>query len=158
MHLQKRNQRMHTQLARRPQRGFSLIELLVVVAIVAILASISVASYRRYTLRANRTEARIALLQIQAGQEKFFLQNNGYATDVATLIAAPPNGLGLNLTAAGLTPSGFYTLSFTAAAANAYTVQAVATGKQTDDTAACQTFTINDAGLRTPADSTGCWK
>jgi type IV pilus assembly protein PilE len=149
---------MHIQLARRSQRGFSLIELMIVVAIVAILASISVSAYRRYTLRANRTEARIALLQIQAGQEKFFLQNNGYATDLATLRAAPPNGLGLNLTAAGVTPSGFYTVSFTAAAANTYTVQAVASGKQAEDTAACLTFTINDAGLRTPVDSTGCWK
>jgi type IV pilus assembly protein PilE len=150
---------MHTQLARQPQWGFSLIELMIVVAIVAILASISVGAYRQYTLRANRTEARIALLQIQAGQEKFFLQNNAYATDVATLIAAPPNGLGLNLTAAGVTPSGLYTVSFTAAAGNTYTVQAVATpgSPQAKDTT-CPTFTMNDAGLRTPVDSTGCWK
>lgn len=149
---------MYAHLARRPQRGFTLIELMVVVAIVAILASISVASYRRYVLRANRTEARIALLSIQAGQEKFFLQNNTYATDIATLIAAPPAGLGLNLTAGGVTPSGLYTVSFTAATPTQYTVQAVATGPQVDDTAACLTFSITDAGLRTPVDSSGCWK
>jgi type IV pilus assembly protein PilE len=153
-----RKQRMHTHLARRPQRGVTLIELMIVVAIVAILASVSVGAYRRYTLRANRTEARIALLSIQAGQEKYFLQNNTYATDIATLIAAPPAGLGLNLTAGGATPSNLYTVSFTAAAATTYTVQAVATGTQAQDDANCRILTINDAGLRTPADSTGCWK
>jgi type IV pilus assembly protein PilE len=140
------------------QRGFTLMELLIAVAVMGILTTISVASYRQYALRANRTEARIALLSIQAGQEKFFLQNNAYAQDLATLVAAPPAGLGINLTTAGLTPLGNYTFSFTAATANTYTVQAVATGPQAKDTAACQTFTISESGLRTPADSTGCWK
>lgn len=142
----------------RPARGFSLIELMIVVALVAILASLAVSSYRRYVMRANRTEARIALLSIQAAQEKFFLQNNGYATSMATVLAAPPAGLGIGLSAGGLTPSGNYTISFSAATANTYTLQAVATGPQTSDTAACLTFTIDEQGTRTPADSTGCWK
>jgi type IV pilus assembly protein PilE len=150
---------MYAHLARRPQRGFTLVELMVVVAIVAILASISVASYRRYVLRANRTEARIALLSIQAGQEKFFLQNNTYATDIATLIADPPAGLGLNLTAGGVTPSGLYTVSFAVATPTQYTVRAAPTAgsSQAKDTD-CPLFTITDAGLRTPVDSSGCWK
>jgi type IV pilus assembly protein PilE len=139
-------------------RGFSLIELMIVVAVVAILASLAVTSYRRYVMRANRTEARIALLSVQAAQEKFFLQNNGYATTMATVLAAPPAGLGIGLSAGGVTPSGNYTISFSAATANTYTLQAVATGPQTSDTAACLTFTINEQGTRTPADSTGCWK
>jgi len=149
---------MHSQLAGRPQRGFSLIELMIVVAIVAILATVSVGAYRRYALRANRTEARIALLSIQAGQEKFFLQNNSYATDIATLIAAPPAGLGLNLSATGVTPSGLYTVSFTVATATYFTVRAIATGTQEQDDALCRTFTINAAGLRLPPASSGCWK
>jgi type IV pilus assembly protein PilE len=151
---------MHTNKHRPhgPARGFSLIELMIVVAVVAILASLAVASYRGYVMRANRTEARIALLSIQAGQEKFYLQNNGYATTMATVIAAPPAGLGIGLSAGGLTASGNYTISFSAATANTYTLQAVATGAQNKDVAACLTLTINEQGLRTPADSTGCWK
>ena len=62
------------------QRGVTLIELMIVVVVLAILGSISVSTYRRYMLRANRTDATTMLLRIQVAQEKFFLQNNGYAT------------------------------------------------------------------------------
>jgi type IV pilus assembly protein PilE len=140
-------------------RGFSLIELMVVLAVFAILSTIAVGSYRRYVLRATRTEARLSLLAIQVAQEKFFLQNNQYAQDIATVIAAPPAGLGLaSIDAAGLTNGGNYTISFSAVTPTTYTLQAVATGKQAQDTAACLTFTINEQGTRTPADSTGCWR
>jgi len=144
--------------SRRHDSGFTLIELMVVLSIVAVLGSLAVSTYRSYILRTNRTEARMALLSTQVAQEKYFLQNNQYAPDIATVIAAPPGGLGINLTAGGVTPGGHYTLSFSAITANTYTLQAVATGTQTKDTAACLTFTINDQGARTPADATGCWK
>jgi type IV pilus assembly protein PilE len=143
---------------RHHSKGFTLIELMVVIAVIALLSNIALATYRSYILRANRTEGRMALLSTQVAQEKFFLQNNSYAQDIATVIAAPPAGLGIGLTAGGVTLGGNYTLSFTAVTANSYTLQAVATGPQTKDTAACLTFTINDQGQRTPADSTGCWK
>lgn len=153
---------IHTRkdLKRRGASGFSLIELMVVVAVVAILATLATANYRNYMLRTNRTEGRIALMQIQAAQEKYFLQNNTYATTIATVVApATANGLGVtSLTGGGVTPNGYYTISFTAATPTTYTVQAVATGSQANDTAACRTFTVNDQGVRTPADSTGCWK
>lgn len=142
----------------RPARGFTLIELMVVISVVAVLGALAVSTYRSYILRTNRTEARMALLAIQVAQEKYFLQNNQYAPDIATVIAAPPAGLGINLTAGGVTSGGNYTISFSAITANTYTLQAVATGNQTKDTAACLTFTINDQGARTPADSTGCWR
>ena len=140
-------------------RGFSLIELMVVVAIFAIISTIAVNSYRRYTLRATRTEGRLALLAIQVAQEKYFLQNNQYAQDIATVIAAPPAGLGIGaINASGVTGNGNYTISFSAVTPTTYTLQAVATGNQTKDTAACLTFTINEQGQRTPADSTNCWR
>ncbi|MBS0388382.1 MAG: prepilin-type N-terminal cleavage/methylation domain-containing protein [Proteobacteria bacterium] len=150
----------HPRPPRGPARGFSLIELMVVVAVVAILATLATASYRSYMLRTNRTEGRIALLAIQAAQERYFLQNNQYATTMATVIApANAGGLGVtNLTAAGLTPNGYYTISFQAATANSYTIQAVATGAQTKDTAACLTLSINEQGARLPLDSSGCWR
>ena len=100
----------------------------------------------------------MALLATQVAQEKYFLQNNQYAPDIATVIAAPPAGLGINLGAARGDLGGNYTISFAAVTANTYTLQAVATGTQIKDTAACLTFTINEQGLRTPADSTGCWR
>ena len=143
---------------RRTAGGFTIIEMMMVVTLVAILGSLAVSTYRNYVLRANRTEARMALLATQVAQEKYFLQNNAYAQDIATVVAAPPGGLGINLTAGGVTQTGAYTISFTAASATTYTLQAVATGTQVKDTAACLTFTINEQGQRTPADSTGCWR
>ena len=84
--------------------GMTLIELMIVVAIVALLASIAVPSYRQYVLRANRTEATTALLQLAAAQEKFYLQNNTYAGN-ALIDDAPPAGLGLvRRPSAGTTP------------------------------------------------------
>ena len=150
---------INPQAIRRRARGFSLIELMVVVAVFALLSMIATNSYRRYSLRATRTEARLALLAIQVAQEKYFLQNNQYAQDIATVIAPPPAGLGINaINGAGATGGGNYTVSFSAVTPNTYTLQAVATGNQTKDTAACLTFTINEQGQRTPADSTGCWR
>ena len=141
-------------------RGFTLIELMTVVAVVAILSTIAMSSYSNYVLRTNRTEGRMALLAIQVAQEKFFLQNNAYAQSIATVIAAPPAGLGVTLSGAGVTPGGKYTISFDPAftSANIYRLQADATGAQTHDTAACLTFTIDDKGAKTPLDSSGCWK
>lgn len=154
------NIRMHSFLPGRARaRGFSLIELMVVVAVFALLATIATSSYRRYTLRATRTEGRLALLAIQVAQEKYFLQNNTYAQDIATVIAAPPAGLGVTaVNASGVTSAGNYTVSFAAVTPTTYTLQAVASGNQVKDTAACLTLTINEQGQRTPADSSGCWR
>ena len=141
--------------------GFTLIELMIVVAIVAILATLATANYRSYMLRTNRNEGRIALMQIQAAQEKYFLQNNAYATTMALVVAPTTSGgLGVtSLTAGGVTPNGYYTISLPAATATTYTAQAVATGSQTNDKPVlCRTFSINDQGVRSPPDSSGCWK
>lgn len=135
-------------------RGVTLIELMIVIVVVAILASIAVPSYRNYILRTNRTEGRAALLRVQVAQEKFFLQNNTYTTN---LTAAPPTGLGVGTT----TPEGHYAITVVAGAGGittSYLATATAAGGQTQDTAACLTLTINDQGVRTPAESSGCWR
>ncbi len=146
----------HHAVSRARSRGVTLIELLIVIVIVGILGSVAMTTYRNYVMRANRTEARMTLLAIQTAQEKWFVQNNQYAQDIATLVAAPPAGLGIALTAAGVTPAGNYTIGFTAATPTTYTVQAAATGAQLKDTA-CPTLSIDQNATRTPAAST-CWR
>jgi type IV pilus assembly protein PilE len=133
--------------------GITLLELMVVIAVVAILSTIAITSYRGYLMRTNRTEARTALLRVQTAQEKFFLQNNQYA-DNSELATAPPGGLGVPAT----TPSGFYAVSITDYTATTYTAVATAQGGQLDDKAACQTLKIKQDGSRDPPDSSGCWK
>ena len=129
-------------------RGVTLIELVVVVAILALLASIAVPSYRQYVLRSNRAEAKSALLTLAAAQEKFCLQNNPYTDE---LTDAPPSGLGL----ASTTQSGLYTIEVDAADDEGFTATATATGTQTQDSR-CAEFGIDQAGART-APSADCW-
>jgi len=138
----------------------TLVELLTVMAVLAILSSIAVASYRSYMMRTNRTDARTALLRIQVAEEKYFLQNDQYIADA---VSAPPAGLGI-LGAGGATPSGYYTIAVTPGAtaniATSYlaTATAVPGGPQAQDTAVCQTLSIDDQGQRLPPESSGCWR
>ena len=141
--------------ARARMRGVTLLELMAVVVIIGILGTVAVNSYRGYLLRTNRTEARMALLQVQANQEKFFLQNNRYAdtAELSLATTANPPGLGVPAT----TPGGNYTIALARPTTTTYTATATATGGQTKDAAACQTLTINEAGTRTPTGN-DCWR
>ena len=132
------------------QAGVTLIELMIVVALVAVLASIALPSYRSYVIRTHRTEATTALLGIAAAQEKFYLQNNRYAID-DELAVAPPAGLGILAT----TENGWYTLEITAADTETFTAEATAVGGQADDSH-CATFTLNAVGEKDAAND-DCW-
>jgi type IV pilus assembly protein PilE len=143
-----------TRLTSRSRMGgVTLIELMIVIVIVGILASIAVPSYRNYVMRAQRTDAMSALLRVAAAQEKFYLQNNTYAA-TALLDDAPPAGLGINGT-----DNGWYTLSVSGADLTAgftVTATAVAGGPQAVDTH-CATFSLTSAGQKT-ATNTDCWR
>ena len=148
-----------SQISRPPayrfvQRGVTLIELMVVVVVIAILAMIAVPSYRQYSIRAQRTEAKTALLQIATNQERFYLQNNTYTNNLADL-GFP----------GGVSEYGVYTLNIPLA--NAITYQATATptpggginGKDMTSDGECVQFNLNAQGLKTaaPDPNTVCW-
>jgi type IV pilus assembly protein PilE len=139
--------------ARARSRGVTLLELMAVVVIVGILGTIAVNSYRGYLLRTNRTEARMALLQLQAGQEKFFLQNNRYATQAEVYALPSAGGLGINAT----TPNGSYAITLPVSTNTTYTGRATAAAGQTADAAACLVLEITESGRRTPA-AGDCWR
>jgi type IV pilus assembly protein PilE len=136
---------------RHREGGVSLIELMVVVTLVAILASIAVPSYRRYVMRSQRTDATASLLRLQAAQEKYYLQNNAYAPDVTTLLIPATSDQGL------------YGISIAPGAGNqSYTATAApVTGKSQQSDTYCKSFTLTDTGVRavTGTDSQAtCWR
>jgi len=131
----------------KPQRGFTLMELMITVAIVAILATVAYPSYRNQIMRSYRAEARSELLQIQVAQEKYFLQNNKYGTLAQ---------LGLTAGTTYNTAHGYYKITLPARTDTTYTVQADALGSQATDTT-CASYTITEVGAKTPT-TAGCWK
>ena len=139
---------------RGQSQGMTLVELMIVVVIISILTMIAVPSYRQYTERAQRTEAKNALLQLANNQERFYLQNNTYTDDLALLGFA-----------AGTSEKGVYTLTVPVANANAYQATAVPTpgggvnGKDQTSDDDCASFSINAQGVRTatPDPDNKCW-
>ncbi len=134
---------------RKYMRGVTLTELMVVVVIVGILTAIAYPSYRGYSARAKRNEARAALLQIATNQERFYLQNNTYTTNLLAL--------GFATTPCYTTDSGSYVVCVTPGA-NANNFSAVATYQNSDAEASkCATFQIDGRSVKTSLPDTDCW-
>jgi type IV pilus assembly protein PilE len=131
----------------RKMRGVTLLELMIVVVIIGILAAIAYPNYRQYVARAKRTEARAALLKIAVNQERFYLQNNTYTTNMMQL-GFPVDPF--------ITNSNSYSISVTVADGNNFT--AIATYQNADDEAnKCLTFQLDGRGIRTSAPLGDCW-
>lgn len=105
---------------KRKTNGFSLIELMIVVVIIGILATIAYPSYTRWVTETRRSDAQGALMDLAARQERYFSQCNSYTTDmtgpVTDCTAAAPTGGGLGyVSSPALTPDRHYSLSIATA-------------------------------------------
>jgi type IV pilus assembly protein PilE len=139
------------------QAGFSLLELLIVITVIAIITSIAVPGWRAHVLASRRTEAVAMLMQIATRQEQYRIQQHYYAA-TQELTSAPPGGLGVVNTA------NRYILT---AAASDHGFTAFATvnvkGTQADDQV-CWLFGIDETGRRWSENNTGaittarCWR
>ncbi|MBX2886171.1 MAG: prepilin-type N-terminal cleavage/methylation domain-containing protein [Granulosicoccus sp.] len=126
--------------AKDQQRGFTLIEVLIVVALIGILSAIAFPSYSEYVESSRRADAHLALLNGTQDMErcrstKFSYTNCDIATDESE--------------------QAYYDVSVSSKTATSFTITATAKGAQAGDTD-CATMSIDDLGKRLPA--TGCWK
>jgi len=145
-------------LAGKKAHGFTMIELMVVVAVIGILTAIALPSYQSYVLKSKRTMAKTALLDLASREEKFYSTNNAY-TAVAANLGYTAFPLSLLDDAGSNSPTNRYTVTV-AVVANAnpptFTLTATAVGRQSDDTS-CLTFTLNSLGQQTSASASNCW-
>ena len=127
-------------------RGFTLIELMIVVLIIAVIGFIALPSYRDYVLRAARSEGKAALMTVASKQEQYYLDNKTYTSTLA------------DLNVPATTEGGKYTVVIIAADATSYSLEAQPAGGQVDDTD-CADLTLDSNGTKGASGPTGteCW-
>ncbi|HTO19474.1 MAG TPA: type IV pilin protein [Pseudomonas sp.] len=136
------------------QKGFTLIEVMIVVAIIGILAAIAYPSYQEHTLRAGRADGKAKLMEILQAQERFYSQNQRYIADLdGDPSAAPPTGLGYAADPV-ISDEGRYSIAAAACGngagqgiASCVILTATPRGAQVND-AACGNLTLNSRGER----------
>ena len=138
------------QARRRAVDGFTLVELMIVVAVIAILAAVAIPSYFRYVLRANRVAAENVMLDMSSAQERYMIDSRQYTTSNTQLgYASLPDTVSPNYTIAVATSAG---------PPPAYTITATPIGSQTRDTD-CGTLKLGSNGSKSASGtSTTCWK
>ena len=129
-------------------QGITLIELMIVVVIIGLIAVIAYPNYREFVARANRNEAKAALLRIATNQERFYLQNNSFTCDLTRL--------GFPVAAGFVTESRSYTVDVTACDANNFTAQAVYNNADAE-AGRCGSFQIDGRNMKTSAPEANCW-
>lgn len=123
-------------------KGFSLVELIFVIAILGILVSIAYPSYREYTNRERRIDGQLALLDLAARMEKYYGLQNSYL--YATIGTGSTTDIGTD----AFSPQGWYQLSISNQTVASYTLQATPTKAQATNDNSCQSLTLNSLGVK----------
>lgn len=147
-------------MQRDRQTGVTLMEIMIVVAIVSILAAVVYPMYQDYVVRSNRAIGKSALLEVAARQEQYFANNAGYGSDPVQL--GYPSAYYVDRKGSqGTSTTGIYLISVTNATSAPvldYTLTATRQNFQTRDTD-CGNLTLNDRGVKSQTGSgERCWE
>jgi type IV pilus assembly protein PilE len=140
-------------------KGFTLIEMMIVVALIAIVASFAVPAYQDKIRKARRADGIAALSGLQMSMEKFRGNCAFFPDGFASTDACGTSSAASDIEYPSASPDGNYTISFTSASGNTFVIQADPTGAQAADTD-CDpiSLTVNNSnpkGLKAP---TKCWR
>lgn len=140
---------------KRSIAGFTLVEMMIVVAVIAILASLAIPAYSRYVMQSRRAQALNAVQRVAALEEQFYFAHGAYTDNAGNqlgVITPTPDGGNYSITV--VAPAGT-PATFT------ITARPVANQLQARDTE-CATFTLTNTGVQGATGSTGdqtsCWK
>jgi len=122
-------------------KGFTMVELMVAVAIIGILASIALPNYLEYTKKGRRAAAQGHLMDIAQRQQQYLLDARSYAADLSTLNVTTPSDV-----------SSYYTISITVGDEGPPSFTATATPVAGSAQASDPTLTLSNTGAKTPAD------
>ena len=137
---------MKRPILSRRAGGFTLVELVVAVAIIGVLSAIAVPSYMSYTERTHRSAAKAILVETAQFMERHYTNNNTYVGGALVSAVSPKGATGSAVR---------YNITFSAGpAASTFTLQAAPAGRQTSDE--CGTMTLSNTGAQTAAVA-GCW-
>lgn len=143
-------------------KGFTLIELMIVVVLIGILAAIALPAYQNYAKQARRADAKSGLLNLQLAQEKFRANCQHYAQQIAANDNCAATPAGSSIAASSDSPDGYYDLSILANSAStaSYTILAEPTGIQASDDCGDFIITVDNNGESYTADGEPgieCW-
>lgn len=125
--------------------GFTLVELLISVAIVGIIVGVAFPSYQSYAVKSKRTEGQRELLRIASLMEQYYLDYRVYTDDMKKLGQAKDPAE---------TESGYYKID-ASVSGDSFTLTATAQGSLASSDANCKELKVTDSGKRTP--TSGCW-
>ena len=149
-------------MIRNTARGFTLIELMIVVAIVGIIAAIAYPSYQDYLTKTKRSVATATLLQVSGRQEQFYTENRQYADDLTALMyPGNPFYVDPNTTIAAADAAGMiYRIEVRRPTVSTYTLSASPVHQQASADTKCGTLTLDNRGTKTESGTgslSDCW-